>query len=894
MEPFLLLLGLAVLAIPPAVVYLLISNAGLRQRVKRLEDQLATGAAASPAQSKPPAPKPQPAAFSQPKPTPEPADTPGVKETPTQPPQEAIVLTKKNANALVTWLTKNWYYAVAAASLALAGIFVVQYGIEQGLLPPLVRVLAALGFGVLLVGVGELIRRRFGDMEDSSAAFLPSTFSSAGIVTLFGAILSARLLYGFIGPEVALGGMALVGVLAMVLGWFYGPLLAAVGIIGATVAPFIVGGSSEDPSGLLAYFAIIVIAGLAIDSIQRWAWVSVLALALGFGAATLLFLSAQRQTGQAFMLYCCTIALASIGIPVQRFFPDHGGAALLLRPWDVAKKTPWPDFPTRLAGGSVLAASGLTLFCLFMLQTQPAFWIAVALLTTLACALLIWAKGAPAIADLVVFPLAALLGTVPLGISVWQADAAAWAAPDGTLPLSASILVALGLALSIIAAWRSLRGGRENVFMAAVAALFAPALAILMEVFWKPSATFTNYGWALHALIIAIVMMGMAERFHKADGNTDRLRVSMAALSGLAAIAFALVILFSSAALTLALTLTLVGAAALDRRFNLPLMSAYLLIGVPAIMFRLVVDPGLDWARAAPLFDVLLSHGGAVAGFAAALLLLGKQERPNARVMVDSALFSSLGILVSTLLYRAIVAWGGESAAESHWFLGLGAGIWLALAITQIRRAQLGGVLKDLRTALGAVFLLLGGAALFAALTFANPLFSGAQATVVLGVPLFNTLIAAYLLPAGVLWIGGRWSGALPKELSKGLAILALALSAIWAVLCVRHAWRGGEAMVLPGNGDGELYTYTVMLIVLGAALIVQSIRKHEALLRKAGLAVIALAALKVFLIDISGLSGLVRVFSLLLLGLSLAGLAWLNRWAEGQTQAEPNDAPSK
>ncbi|MBV6637917.1 MAG: DUF2339 domain-containing protein, partial [Mameliella sp.] len=56
--------------------------------------------------------------------------------------------------------------------------------------------------------------------------------------------------------------------------------------------------------------------------------------------------------------------------------------------------------------------------------------------------------------------------------------------------------------------------------------------------------------------------------------------------------------------------------------------------------------------------------------------------------------------------------------------------------------------------------------------------------------------------------------------------------------------------------------------------------------LRRAGVAVIALAVAKVFLIDISGLAGLVRVFSFLLLGLSLAGLAWVNRWA--QTRATP------
>ena len=49
---------------------------------------------------------------------------------------------------------------------------------------------------------------------------------------------------------------------------------------------------------------------------------------------------------------------------------------------------------------------------------------------------------------------------------------------------------------------------------------------------------------------------------------------------------------------------------------------------------------------------------------------------------------------------------------------------------------------------------------------------------------------------------------------------------------------------------------------------------------------VIGLTIAKVFLLDAAGLTGLTRVFSFLGLGLSLAGLAWLNRWA-GQVSAQ-------
>ena len=59
-------------------------------------------------------------------------------------------------------------------------------------------------------------------------------------------------------------------------------------------------------------------------------------------------------------------------------------------------------------------------------------------------------------------------------------------------------------------------------------------------------------------------------------------------------------------------------------------------------------------------------------------------------------------------------------------------------------------------------------------------------------------------------------------------------------------------------------------------------------MMRKVGLFVIGAAVAKVFFIDISGLEGLTRVFSLLVLGLSLAGLALLNRWTQEQVEPKP------
>jgi uncharacterized membrane protein len=49
---------------------------------------------------------------------------------------------------------------------------------------------------------------------------------------------------------------------------------------------------------------------------------------------------------------------------------------------------------------------------------------------------------------------------------------------------------------------------------------------------------------------------------------------------------------------------------------------------------------------------------------------------------------------------------------------------------------------------------------------------------------------------------------------------------------------------------------------------------------------IIGVAIAKVFLVDAAGLTGLLRVVSFLGLGLVLAGLAWLNRWAVRRQEA--------
>lgn len=419
-------------------------------------------------------------------------------------------------------------------------------------------------------------------------------------------------------------------------------------------------------------------------------------------------------------------------------------------------------------------------------------------------------------------------------------------------------------------------------------------MAIILEMGWNPSAVIGGYPWALHAAGLAVLMALFAERLARVDG-TNRLRTSFAVMSMLACLAFAFVIVLSSVALTVALAVTVLAAAALDSKWKLPALSWFIAVGVVTLGYRLVMDPGLGYAAHGPLSGVLLAYGGAFAVLLASLRLLRGLERPTAKVMLDSAAWSTGGLLVSILLMRWIRSEVGSGYDDSHWSLGLNAAIWLGLALAQVQRTQgdVKGLLTKLRWVLASVFGLIGGGMLLVALGPVNPLLNARKAGDVFGPVLVNTLAAAYLLPALVLLAGAWRLNGIDLRLRKLLGGLGGTLTVFWIFAAIRHFWQGGSMMPLSlGISQPEQYTYTIVLLLAGAALFYQSLARRSDVIRKAGLVVISLAVAKVFLIDVTDLDGLTRVFSLLVLGLALAALAWLNRWAQDRDRVEEETAP--
>lgn len=909
---------LAVLAIPVAVVVLLVSVSRLKGRVSYLEQQLAQlkngYSERRPARQIPPAaaetaPPPDevvvsesveepaapdvpemPAAAAAP-PAPSRRDPWGAPATsavsaPPPPPTRPVRSGPTLPERFAAWLRLNWVYAISALSLALAGIFFVQYGMERGLLPPAARVAAAILFGLALIGGGEWFRRRRGDREGDATAYLPSTFSGAGIVSIFGGVLAARQLYGLIGTELAFAGLVATALLAIVLGWLYGPFLAAVGLLGAAVAPFAVGGESDAPYWLYAYFVLIAGIGLFVDTLRRWAWVSVLALVLGYGGVWLVLVGTGGAGWAAFAL--TALAVMAILVPARGIAPDHAGSMVSEILWN--KGAGRAAFPVLLAAGAVALTSGLMLA--LPVASGAETILSLLSLAALAILLAIWSPGARGLADLAAFPIAAFVIKVadeamsygPL-YSAYEAAALAVRAPETSGPMTAALILGLATLMTLAAAMTSGRfEGLVRYGWAAAAALVAPLTALALELFWQPALVLGPYLWALHVIALAALMVAMAVRFASADEG-DMRRAAYATLSALSLIALALFLVTTKGALTVALAALLVAAAALDRRFRLPEMGWFIQAGVLLLGWRLVVDPGLGWAiEEAALWEVIASYGGVAVASFVALRLIQDQPRPAARAFLESGGASAAALLANVLITRWLTEGTSFDVISSHWALALNALPWLIVALAQLYRMSLPGWLRWVRAGVAAVAGLIWAGGMAASLTVSNPVMPIwlGQGNEVKGPLILDTLFLAYAVPGLILIAAWRYFGHLNRWLRAAILGLGTALVTIYAGFEIRRFWRGPDLSV-PGVTQAELYSYTVAMMAVGAGLLYQAIARRSQGLRRAAMAVIALTIAKVFLIDASGLTGLTRVFSFLALGLSLAALAWLNRWAAGR-----------
>jgi uncharacterized membrane protein len=177
----------------------------------------------------------------------------------------------------------QWVVWIGGLALALGGIFLVRYTVEQGLLGPGVRIFLAAMFAALLIAAGEWTRRN--EIASGVTAIptqhIPSILTAAGTVAAYATVYAAFALYGFLSPAAAFVLLGIVALATLAAALLHGPALAGLGVVGAFITPLLVPSEAPNYWALYVYLAIVTGAAFALARMRLWRWLAVTATSIG-------------------------------------------------------------------------------------------------------------------------------------------------------------------------------------------------------------------------------------------------------------------------------------------------------------------------------------------------------------------------------------------------------------------------------------------------------------------------------------------------------------------------------------------------------------------------------------------------------------------------------------
>jgi uncharacterized membrane protein len=145
--------------------------------------------------------------------------------------------------------------------------------------------------------------------------------------------------------------------------------------------------------------------------------------------------------------------------------------------------------------------------------------------------------------------------------------------------------------------------------------------------------------------------------------------------------------------------------------------------------------------------------------------------------------------------------------------------------------------------------------------------------------PILKGLLLAYAAPAAMAFVGRRWLDRPDDRNARVMTEIAgTILAFVYVTLEVRHFFDPGFARGWEWAEGIELYAYSITWLLFGVGLLAVGFWREAPALRHAGMALVCLVVAKVFLIDMAGLQGLLRVLSFLGLGAALLGLGYAYR----------------
>lgn len=859
----LLALAIPVMAIAGLVLGLTARGriAALERRVTALEGALARGAAAEQTPAPSPAvtssaPTPQPAPEASRPPVPSPATSAPVPSTrkPTPP---------KPGRSLEELVGARWSVIVGGLALALGGVFLVRYSIEQGLLGPAARVTLGALFSAGLLLLGERLRR--GETaKDRKPIDIPAVITSAGAVSAFATVYAAYALYGFLGPAAAFIALGIVAVATLLAALLHGPMLGAAGLIGAYGAPFLVSSDEPNALALFAYLFAPTAAAFAVARMRNWPPLALAAGGAAFAWGALAVLGGIATGAGPLLIYVAgLIALAAAmhsgGVPKapEAHLPDWVCGPLIALFALLAVAAPAIDG----FGATTLAATSAVM--LFLLGLAA------------------WAPGLAPLAPVGVV-LAALV-TLSFDDSALSAMAEATSLPaPGETPRSdglgsfltfCGVIGAAFLAAGAFAARRASATPAWRTGLLAAAAAAAPLL-VIASAYWRVSEFAPDLRFATVAVLVAAALAALTEDSarREASGAASPAATAAFATGACAALGLALAMAMREGGLTVALAFLAMALGLVAVKRSIRALGWLAMIASAIVLIRIAIDPKIvgDSLGTTPIFNALLwGYGAPMVAF-----WIGSRAFSRAGQTIPAQALEGLSLVFALLLgfmQARHFANGGDVEAVGVGLLEAGLDATVAFALSaaagKLSLGRASPVLSWGALAAGAIGCVI---ALLGLLFGANPYFSGEP---VEGGALFNTLMPGYLLPALAAFAAARFAGKdRPVWLRRAFGSAALALAFAYLTLLVRFIFAG-PVLDGPFESDAEWYVYSAVWLVFALALLAVGVIRRSQTLRLASALIAVAVILKVFLLDLAGLGGVWRPISFIGLGGVLIGV---------------------
>lgn len=791
--------------------------------------------------------------------------------------------TASDGGTLEQKLASRWMVWLGAVTLALGGVFLVKYSIDRGLLGPAVRTSMGVLLGIALVVFGEWLRQRpFSRVIASlDTDYVPPALTAAGVSLCFGSLFAAHALYGLIPLWLAFFAMAVVALGAIALSLLQGRFVAVLGIVGGYVLPALLASPEPNAWALFTYLFVVTAAAVTVVRYKRWwplAWLTV------FGAAVwpvLWMYSAWVVTdavavGLHLLVTTALFFAAGYGFsdtdqgdrPLFRMTPDDDGGRVDMVATGAA-------FVLALVAYMYVhrahfdTAAVVFIVALCLVDLAAGFWrgrlvaVAYGALILAALVLLSWSIAPD------------IIQTRPWivlhGVSYWSGDEPLLPAELVPFAVTGAVLAAAFAFIGFAGVWLTHRPAMWAVLSASAPVVF------LIIAYWRIDQFATSVRWAGAALVLALVFVAMPRRVVTSP-QFARLGDGVLAayiMATLAASSLAASMALEEAWLTVALSVQVPALTWLFGRMKLPQLVTATWIVAAVVLARLLANPYvLDYAMGtAPGINWLLYGYGipAVAFYWSARRYAAFDQADIATVLEAGAL-AFFVVLVSLEINHAVSggAIGYHSAGlveKSLHTLSWGI-ISLGLFIVHRRTGRIVHYW-------GAR--VLGAGALLHALVFhgfvSNPLWTGEPVGTLV---LLDKLLLAYALP-GVLAAVYAWiaAGRDAQLIARIAGVAALVLFFAFVSLEVRHLFHGTN-LATGRTGDAEWYVYSLAWLIYAGVLLALAMWLRATPLRYASLALVLLTVAKVFLLDMSNLTGLYRVASFFGLGGSLIAVGYL------------------